>query len=201
MDKAALILHPVRARIVQALARGRHTAGDLRAELPDVAVTTLYRQLGKLVEGGLLRVVAETQVRGAVERTYELDVAAARIEREEGAEVTPEQYRAAFAAYTMNLSGELERYLASLPASGAEPMVEGLRFVQVSGWFDADELESFQARLSELVRTAGGGRPGGGRRRFTFATATVPAPTPTPTPTDGTETGAGSGPVPRPAAS
>ena len=71
--KPDLILHPIRMRIILALAQGRSlTAQELGAALPDVAQATLYRHLNRLLKGGVLAVVDERQVRGAVERIYAL---------------------------------------------------------------------------------------------------------------------------------
>jgi DNA-binding PadR family transcriptional regulator len=44
----------------------------LSGALRDVATSSLYRQLAKLREAGVLQVVAERKARGAVERTYAL---------------------------------------------------------------------------------------------------------------------------------
>jgi hypothetical protein len=72
-----LLLHPVRLRIVQAfLGRPDLTTAALRDQLPDVPAASLYRQVAMLVDAGVLAVVAERRVRGAVERTYALDLAA-----------------------------------------------------------------------------------------------------------------------------
>jgi Fe2+ or Zn2+ uptake regulation protein len=65
-----LRLHPVRLRILEAFLGDRKlTTADLRAELPDISAASLYRHIAFLVEGGVLEVVAERRVRGAVEQT------------------------------------------------------------------------------------------------------------------------------------
>jgi hypothetical protein len=52
------------------------TTADLRAELPDVPPTSLYRHLGHLIDAGVLEdVVSERRVRGTLERTYVLSAA------------------------------------------------------------------------------------------------------------------------------
>jgi len=71
VSTADLLLHPVRLRIVQAFLGDRAlTTGELRAELPDVPPASLYRHIARLVDAGVLGVVSERRVRGAVERTY-----------------------------------------------------------------------------------------------------------------------------------
>ena len=73
MATADLLLHPVRLRIVEAFLGDRAlTTTQLRAELPDVPAGSLYRHVAKLVDAGVLSVVGERRVRGAVERTYVL---------------------------------------------------------------------------------------------------------------------------------
>ena len=55
---AELIFHPVRLRVIVALARSTPmTAQQLAEVLGDVPPATLYRHLNKLLVGGILRVV------------------------------------------------------------------------------------------------------------------------------------------------
>jgi DNA-binding transcriptional ArsR family regulator len=80
MATADLILHPVRLRIVRAFLGGRSlTTSALAAELADVPAASLYRHVARLVDAGVLEVVAERRVRGTIERTFVLHVAAANI--------------------------------------------------------------------------------------------------------------------------
>ena len=72
-SSAELLLHPVRLRIMQAFLGDRAlTTSQLSAELSDVPAASLYRHVARLVRANVLQVVAERQVRGAVERTYVL---------------------------------------------------------------------------------------------------------------------------------
>jgi hypothetical protein len=97
VDTADLILHPVRPRVLQAfLGRGQLTTADLRDQLPDVPTATLYRQFATLVRAGILKVVQERGVRGAVERTYALDLPRARVDPDEVARMTREDHRGLF---------------------------------------------------------------------------------------------------------
>ena len=83
MDALDLLLHPVRVRIVHAMAGGRTlTTSDLCARLPDVPKTTMYRHVGLLAKEGVLEVEGEQRVHGAVERRYRLRRERAVIDRE-----------------------------------------------------------------------------------------------------------------------
>ena len=84
MASADLLLHPVRLRIVEAFLVDRAlTTSQLRAELPEVPAGSLYRHVARLVAGGVLSVVSERRVRGALERTYVLRTSAARLSADE----------------------------------------------------------------------------------------------------------------------
>ena len=75
-------------------------------------VGSLYRHVALLTRAGLLHVVAEHRIRGAIERTYALRLAAARVQPGEAAAMTPEEHSRAFMAYVAGLLADFDRYLA-----------------------------------------------------------------------------------------
>ncbi len=114
MASADLLLHPVRLRIIKAFLGDRAlTTTQLAAELDDVPAGSLYRHVALLTRAGLLHVVAEHRIRGAVERTYALRLAAARVQPGEAAAMTPEEHSRAFMAYVAGLLADFDRYLAA----------------------------------------------------------------------------------------
>lgn len=109
---ADLILHPVRMRVIQLLGSGKHaTAQQLAEALPDVPPATLYRHLSKLLQGGILEVVSQRQVRGTQEKTYGLKAQAAVLGPEEFAKASREDHMRYFASFLASLLGEYGRYL------------------------------------------------------------------------------------------
>ena len=113
MASVDLLLHPVRLRIVQAFLGDRAlTTSALSAELADIAPASLYRHVARLVDAGVLAVVAERRVRGAVERTYVLRTSAAGIGLDQLAAMSADDHRAAFMAFVAGLLGDFDRYLA-----------------------------------------------------------------------------------------
>ena len=69
-----VVLHPVRWRIVQALAGGAQTVAEMASQLDGVPQATLYRQIRVLQDAELIAVADEKPVRGVVERTYVLSL-------------------------------------------------------------------------------------------------------------------------------
>src|SRR4051812_2496372 len=99
MDPVKQLLHPVRLRIVHALAAGRAlTTAQLCARMPEVSKVTVYRQVALLAEGGFLEVDGEQRVRGAVERSYRLRQDRPAINAEAAAAMSIEDHRRGFAA-------------------------------------------------------------------------------------------------------
>src|SRR5579884_2586797 len=114
MASADLLLHPVRLRIVQAFLGERAlTTSQLADELDDVPAGSLYRHVAMLTNAGVLQVVAERRVRGAVERTYMLRLHAAQIQPDQLAAMTPEQHAQGFMAFVAGLLADFDRYLTA----------------------------------------------------------------------------------------
>src|SRR6266508_2535649 len=124
MATADLLLHPVRLRIVQAFLGDRAlTTSALSAELADVPTASLYRHVARLVDAGVLQVVAERRVRGALERTYVLRVAAASIGLDQIAAMRLDD--AEFAEMLRDLVRVLQPRLANPPAPGRKRRILG----------------------------------------------------------------------------
>ncbi|MFH9980532.1 helix-turn-helix domain-containing protein [Streptomyces sp. NPDC017179] len=172
MTTADLLLHPVRLRIVQAFLGDRAlTTGALREELSDVPSTSLYRHVARLVDAGVLMVVAERQVRGAVERTYVLRAAAAKMSADEVARMSPDDHRNAFMAFVAGLLDDVDRYLAR---EDVDPVRDGATYNLAGMWLDDAE---YAAVLNDLVRVLQPRLalpPGPGRRRRILATVLLP---------------------------
>lgn len=172
MTSADLLLHPVRLRIVQAFLGDRAlTTGELRTELPDVPAGSLYRHVARLVEGGVLAIVGERRVRGAVERTYVLRASAARIGLDEVARMTADEHRQAFLAFVAGLIGDAERYLAR---PHIDPLRDGASYNLAGMWLDEAEFADFLRDLVTLVQPRLAYPPRRGRTRRIFATVLLP---------------------------
>jgi DNA-binding transcriptional ArsR family regulator len=120
MKHVELLLHPVRMRVVLALAYRVLTTQQLADSMPDVPQTTLYRHINVLLEGGILQVVRENKVRGTVERALTLVEGAARIDMETSADLSPEQQEQLFMTFMGRLLADF-RQAQSQPLAGVPP--------------------------------------------------------------------------------
>jgi hypothetical protein len=172
VTSADLLLHPVRLRIVQSLLGDRAlTTTELRAELTDVPAASLYRHVARLVAGGVLSVVAERRVRGAVERTYVLRTQAASISLDEVAKMSPEEHRQAFLAYIAGLIADFDRYLSR---DDIDVLRDGVSYRMAGIWLDDAELMEMARDLLTVVQPRLANAPKPGRKRRIFGTILLP---------------------------
>jgi Helix-turn-helix domain len=175
MASADLLLHPVRLRIVQAFLGDRAlTTTQLRGELPDVPAGSLYRQVARLVDGGVLAVVGERRVRGALERTYVLRSSASRIGVNEVAAMSRDEHRQAFLAYVAGLIGDFDRYLAR---DEIDPLRDGASYSLAAMWLDDAELAELARELYIVLQPRIENPPKQGRTRRILATVLLPGAT------------------------
>jgi helix-turn-helix protein len=173
MASADLLLHPVRLRIVQALLGDRAlTTTQLREVLPDVSTATLYRQVGVLLAGDVLEVVAEHRVRGASERTYRLRSETTVVGPEDAATMSQEEHRQAFMTFVATLLADFDRYLAREDVDLARDLV-GYR--QHALHLSDEELLELIADLGEVLLPRLTLPEGDGRTRRLFTTVLMPA--------------------------
>jgi hypothetical protein len=174
MASADLLLHPVRLRIVKAFLGDRAlTTSQLAGELDDVPAGSLYRHVAKLTAAGVLQVVAERRVRGAMERTYTLRLFAAQIQPGEAAAMTLDEHGQAFMAYVAGLLADLDRYLASAPP---DPARDGAAYRVAAMWLTDAELADLRRDLLTVFQPRLASPPGEGRRRHMFYSISLPAP-------------------------
>lgn len=167
-----LLLHPVRIRIVHALAGGvTLTTSELCARLPDLAQATIYRHVRLLAEHDLILAVSERRVRGATERGYQLNVEAAHIDESDARRMTVEDHRHAFAVAVGVLMAEFNRYLDCAASSPSDDLV-GYR--QFPLWMSPDELRELINEVSTAVQRVGMNRPSGERRPYLISPIAFP---------------------------
>ncbi len=167
-----ILLHPIRLRIVLALAAERQlTTAGIAERLPDIAHATLYRHVAVLADAGVLRVIDERRVRGGVERTYALVAEAAQLGPEDVADATPEELLRGFAVFAGSLVDAFARYLAE-PA--AHPQEDPLSYRQAAVWLDEAERVELVERLRAAIRPVLENGPTGGRERVLLSTILIP---------------------------
>ncbi|GCE14992.1 helix-turn-helix domain-containing protein [Tengunoibacter tsumagoiensis] len=147
MDKAEVLMHPVRIKIVAAISRGVQTAQQLGQELPEVATPTLYNHLNLLLKAGLIEIVKEQKKRGTYERTYTLPAEGAVLRPEDLSQIAPEQMMKYFQIFAINMLGDMARYLEG----PHDPNYQDVGYRQTPLYISDEEMPLFIQQLHNFL--------------------------------------------------
>jgi DNA-binding transcriptional ArsR family regulator len=142
LEQLKLVSEPLRQRLIAIFARP-HTVKAVSERLKE-PLTRLYHHIEQLERGGLLKVVSERRVRGAVERT--LQATTRRIV------VSP------MLLENLEARKQLQRTRASLAAAALEDLVKSagdtappMRMIRVNARLSPAALERLEPRLRALL--------------------------------------------------
>ncbi|NHC42054.1 helix-turn-helix domain-containing protein [Bacillus sp. MM2020_1] len=167
-----VILHPVRMRIIQFLINQRLTAQQLKELLPDIPQASLYRNLKKLVETGVIHIVDEIPNRGTIEKVYSIEnPSKASIGPEDLNKLSKDDHLGLFIKFMANLMGEYERYLNQ---DHIDLVADGVIFRQASMYLSEVEYADLIKELAAVYSKVINNKPQKGRRRRTIATIIIP---------------------------
>jgi len=173
-SKVDLIFHPIRLDIISALTTQRMTAGELAKIMPGVPLTTLYRHINLLVEGGLLEVVEEHPIRGTVERVYAL-AGPPSLKAEDLAGMTKKDYEHAFAIFLSSLLGDAKNYLATKPDDQEiDLFADGVEVTKLQLLLSDEEFSRLNGQLLEQIMAAAKNKPAPDRRRRVLSLTIIP---------------------------
>jgi DNA-binding transcriptional ArsR family regulator len=172
VDTADLLLHPIRLRVVHALAGGRElTTAELCARMPEVAKVSMYRHVALLAEAGFLEVAGEHRVRNVVERRYRLRRDRPTIDGDTAAALTLDDHRRGFAAAMAVLIAEFNAYL---DRDGANPTADSVSYRQGTLWLSPEELTRLLGNLLAVLRPCLGNQPAAGRAPYLLSPILFP---------------------------
>lgn len=166
------LIHPVRLRIIFAFAGPRTlTTTQLQALLPDVPKATLYRHIAVLAHAGLLEVVEERRVRGAVERRYRLDLGSVQVSDKAASRMSLDDHQRAFSASIAAIMAEFHAYLER---PGTSPIADGVSYRQFTLWLSPEEVRELVAELRASIIARGRNAPAPGRSPYLLSPVFFP---------------------------
>lgn len=166
---AALMLHPLRLRLLRSLGEQHLSAKMLQERLPDVAPATLYRHLKILETGGIITVVSEEPRRGTLEKTYAL--AQASLSEAELAAASAEDWQTWFQQFSAQLVADFARYIAH---EEAEPLRDGVGFRQALLYLSPAEREQLVSELRAVLTPYLAHESNPERQGMTLSTVFIP---------------------------
>ena len=167
-----LVLHPIRMRILMALAGREMTAGELGEVLTDVPPATLYRHIKRLAENGVLMVVRENPVRGTVEKVYTLDAGHANLRPNELDQLDADDHMRLFVGYIASLLDVYARYLEG--SKQIDLVADGVGYRKVILHLSHEELIEMSRDLNLALQPYLANPPSPERQPRLFSTVLMP---------------------------
>ena len=175
LSRADLVLHPVRLRLMVALARRQLTARQLSELLPDIPQATLYHHLGLLTRAGYLRIVSERQVRGTVEKRYAFAETSSLLTPDDLANLSSDEHLRLFTTFVTTLIGEFARYLEQHASNTPiDLFADRVGYRETPVYLSDDEFDAAQEALNQAVLPFLRQETASHRRRRLFAVITFP---------------------------
>ena len=172
-SRVKLILHPVRLQIVTTIGAQQMTAQEI-SKILDVPHTTLYRHINALVEGGVLKIVEETQKRGTVERLYAL-AAPPSLSSEDLKGMQKRDYEQAFLVFVTTLIADMQRYLETKSDDAEiDVLADGVDVSKVRIFLSDREFKQLNAQITDLMLAAIENKPDGERKPRVFSYLFIP---------------------------
>lgn len=170
-NKRSLLLHPVRMRIVQALAARPRTPLQLIEGLGDVPQATVYRHLRQLHDAAIVEVVGERRVRGGTERTYSLVSDAASLGPSDLEDASREEHFELFATFVGTLLSDYSAYLGD---EAPDLLEDRVGFRRIPLWLSDAEFDDFAEALNAALRPFIGNEPDERRRLRQLSIVVMP---------------------------
>ncbi|WP_462411809.1 helix-turn-helix domain-containing protein [Neobacillus sp. Marseille-QA0830] len=167
-----VLLHPVRMRIIQHLINQQLTSQQLLERLPDIPQASLYRNIKKLADAGIIHIVDEIPVRGTVEKVYSIYNPNTSLNGADDLnKMSKDDQMGVFIKFMANLMGEFERYINQ---DKIDFKADGVSFRQTSLYLSDSEFLDFFEDLRKVYLKYTSNKPISGRRRRTMATIIIP---------------------------
>jgi hypothetical protein len=131
--------------------------------------------VGLLADAGVLEVVQEQRVHGAVERHYRVRADRPVIDADEAASMSLEDHRQAFAASMAILLAEFETYIER---PGADPVADLIGYRQGVLWLSAEEFRQLATEIQAAFRARAANQPAPGRSQRLVSLVSFPTSEP-----------------------
>jgi DNA-binding transcriptional ArsR family regulator len=170
-----LVLHPIRMRIIMALAGREMTVQQIAEILGDVAPATLYRHINRLAEAGVLERVAERPVRGTVEKVYTLTRQGAFMDPHEFAALSREDHLRYFTTFVATLLDDYSRYVKN--AQPFDVLTDGVGYQKIPLELSDEEFVEVAKGLNAAIAPHLNNTPTPERKRRIFSVIVMPEQT------------------------
>lgn len=151
-NKAEVLMHPVRMKILQALMHGKEeglSTLEMISIIKDVPQATLYRHIQILMDENIIKIVKERKVRSVTEKFYALNEGAEKLSQEDWTHLTIKQKLNYVSNYQLALLSQYQNYLNLLDEE--ERLADLATFSFIDLTLTTDQFMSFENELNDLI--------------------------------------------------
>jgi DNA-binding transcriptional ArsR family regulator len=168
-QRIALMLHPIRHRMIGVLSGRQLTAEQISQLLDDIPPATLYRHINVLLEGGLIEVVGEQRQQGRTTRILALTEGAGSLTRNQ---LNPNAADDNTQAVNLFLTGLMTTYSSALRDPSVTP--GDWRLTGYHMYLSPKEELELAGKVHALLVAACEQPPAAGRRRRLLSFGALP---------------------------
>ena len=175
MNKADLIIHPIRIRIMRTLDRETLATHEIAQRLEDVPKSSIYRHLKLLLEGQMIEVAETREVNGILEKTYRLARPPA-LNAGDIALWTAEDHLRYFTTYILTLLHDFNAYTAQTAAKHGviDMLSDRVGYREVNFLATKQELDIALGKINDAILPLLNNNPSLGRQTYKLATILHP---------------------------
>ena len=151
-NKAEILMHPVRMKILQSLMQNKEngvTTFEMLESIQDVSQATLYRHIQILLDANIIKIVNERKVRAVTEKFYGLNEEEAHLELEEWRNLSKEKKLNYISYYQLVLMTQYQNYLTSIEKNPSSE--DSSTFSLVDLKLPEEQFSNFQNELNQLM--------------------------------------------------
>ncbi|MEK3978255.1 hypothetical protein MKY37_04090 [Psychrobacillus sp. FSL K6-2836] len=143
------MVNPVKSQIIFSIQeKGECTAKDLLSSQYDIPQATLYRTLNRLVDSGILKIVAENKVRAVTEKVYALNESFLNVNQSIVEQNDGEAYFKLFMNFIIELMKNFQSYAEKPSINIVE---DGSGFSAVPIYATVEELLDIGKNFKEII--------------------------------------------------
>ncbi|MFB7159860.1 helix-turn-helix domain-containing protein [Lysinibacillus sp. NPDC056232] len=151
-NKAEVLMHPVRMKILQALMHDKEeglSTLEMISIIKDVPQATLYRHIQILMDESIIKIVKERKVRSVTEKFYALNEGAEKLSQEDWTQLTIKQKLNYVSNYQLALLSQYQNYLNLLDEEERLTDLSTFSFIDLT--LTTDQFVSFENELNDLI--------------------------------------------------
>jgi DNA-binding transcriptional ArsR family regulator len=170
---ATIMTHPIRARILAAMAGRELTTQQIGVLLPDVPTPSLYRHLRVLSEAGILILANEVRVNGAATRVYAINPERRQVQIDEIENISKADQLRYFTIFLNMLTDRFRDYLEQ--AAGESAIRDQPHHALMAPMYlSREEYSKFMEELNTFLQPWCALNPEEDRQRVIFAHIALP---------------------------